>query len=85
MPIKRSHAKTKVEGVRFTEGQLAAIDRLVATEKYGSTRADVIRFFVMRAIADFDGLAERSRRTPSEAKMPLRQRPKPEGSDDELP
>jgi hypothetical protein len=62
MPAKRSRAPTKVEGVRFTEGQLAAIDQLVAGQKYGSTRADVIRFFVMQGIAEFDKRVERPAR-----------------------
>jgi hypothetical protein len=85
MPIKRSKAKTRVEGIRFTQGQLDAIDRLVATERYGSTRADVVRFFVMRGIAELDELAKAAALTANEAKMPSGPGPQPESSNGELP
>jgi hypothetical protein len=54
LPTTRTNKKRKPEGVRFTEGQLKALDELVATERYGTTRGDVIRFFVMQGLAEFD-------------------------------
>lgn len=46
--------KPKAEQIRFTQGQLDAIDRLVRDERYGDSRTEVIRFFVMQGIAEFD-------------------------------
>ena len=56
MPTERpkKEPKPKAEQVRFTQGQLDAIDRLVANQRYGDNRTEVIRFFVMQGLAEFD-------------------------------
>ena len=54
MPNTRAKIETKIEQVRFTKGQLRDLDALVKSERYGTSRGDVIRFFVMQGLAEFD-------------------------------
>jgi hypothetical protein len=54
VPAKREKIETSVEHVRFTTGQLRDMDVLVKSERYGTSRGDVIRFFVMQGLAEFD-------------------------------
>jgi Arc/MetJ-type ribon-helix-helix transcriptional regulator len=54
VPNTRAKIETKIEQVRFTKGQLRDLDALVKSERYGTSRGDVIRFFVMQGLAEFD-------------------------------
>lgn len=40
--------------VRLTEGQAAAVDRLVESGMLGGTRADVIRYYLVRGLCGDD-------------------------------
>ena len=51
MPRKRKPSATVVEPVRITEQQAAYLDALVDKGMFGSTRGDVIRYFLMSALA----------------------------------
>lgn len=54
VPKTRAKSKKEVEGVRLTPGQKADLDYLVAGERYGTSRSEVIRYFVMRGLEEFD-------------------------------
>jgi hypothetical protein len=54
MPRTRHKIETVVEPVRFTAGQIADIDLLVAGQRYGTARGDVIKYFVMKGLEEFD-------------------------------
>lgn len=54
LPITRTNKKKEVEQVRFTEAQFRAMDVLVDSGIYGTTRSDVIRFYVVQGLAEYD-------------------------------
>lgn len=54
MPKKRNPSVTLVEAVRITQQQAAYLDALVEKGMFGSTRGDVIRYFLMNGLAQLD-------------------------------
>lgn len=55
MPKTRSKSPPKKqENVRLTQGQLDDLDRIVKSERYGTSRPEVIRYFLMKGLQEFD-------------------------------